>query len=137
MLKITSAQNGKFKELKNLVDAKHRNASKQFLIEGSRFVREALPYEDHLLSLILAESFLGQMPIEFSSVPQNKWIVLSDSLLNNLSETKTPQGIMAVMKQKEYSFDPLFDKGSILWFWITSKTLAIWGPLFVPVTVLV
>jgi TrmH family RNA methyltransferase len=49
------------------------------------------------------------MSLDFSLVPDNKYILLPDPLFNALSETKTPQGILAVMKKSEVQFDNLFD----------------------------
>ena len=97
---ITSSQNPKIKLVRSLLGrAKERRESQAFVIEGVRLVEEAVkanwPFEFVLFSDGLSER--GKELLNILAANQIEVEETSADLLQNLSETETPQGILAVL----------------------------------------
>lgn len=110
---ITSRGNTKIRNLVALKKkASERNTQDVFLVEGIKMFRE-VP-EDQLLEVYASESFLKNE--EGRESVENKagrlYEQVSDDVYALLSDTRTPQGIMAVVRQKHYSFNELLGGGS-------------------------
>ena len=101
---ITANSNPRIKELNKLnKDAKLRKDRDVFVVEGIRMFRE-LPLQN-VQEVYLSESALKEYRDEFKSMGvldgRNTWI-LSDEVFAGVSQTKTPQGCMAVVKCMHY-----------------------------------
>ena len=104
MLEIESKNNNLFKEIKKLKEKKHRIKSNKYLIEGLRFVEEAIKSKVSIDSIIFTESFKEKNPDLFLKINENiKLIQMNESLLKQLCSTENPQGIVGVinMQNKE------------------------------------
>lgn len=97
MLFIESKNNNLFKEIKKLKEKKYRNQNKQFLIEGLRFVEEAIKNNAKIEKILYTESFKEKHGDKLSLDSDIEQIVLSENLLKELSFTEKPQGIIAVV----------------------------------------
>lgn len=101
---ITSSQNSSIKRLKLLQrNKKQRTKDKVFIVEGLRAVEE-IPKEWPVDQYIVAESFADTAQ---NIITRNNTLVLyvSDSVFAGISDTRTPQGIMAVVSQPNHSMD--------------------------------
>lgn len=97
---ITSTANQKVKELLQLQKkSKFRNKEKVFIAEGSRMVLEA-PM-DRVVKLYVSESYYKKHKAELTPY-EGKIEMLTDTVYGYVSDTKTPQGILAVIRQMEY-----------------------------------
>ena len=104
MLEIESKNNNLFKEIKKLKEKKHRIKSNKYLIEGLRFVEEAIKSNVSIDSIIFTESFKEKNPELFLKINENiKLIQMNEALLKQLCSTENPQGIVGVinMQNKE------------------------------------
>ena len=104
MLEIESKNNNLFKEIKKLKEKKHRIKSNKYLIEGLRFVEEAIKSKVSIDSIIFTESFKEKNPELFLKINENiKLIQMNEALLKQLCSTENPQGIVGVinMQNKE------------------------------------
>ncbi|MGL4791404.1 MAG: TrmH family RNA methyltransferase [Anaerotignaceae bacterium] len=113
---IESVQNKNVKLIKALGNKKDRNKYGFFVVEGLRSVSE-IPFDYNVEFFAVAESFVMENNI---SVFEEKAevIVLTDKLFKEISYTETPQGILAVIKQKEYELK-IEDKG----FYVLAENL--------------
>ena len=96
---ISSTSNTQVKQVIALqTKAKTRRESKQFVVEGLRLVSEVPA--DRLEKLYVTESFLAEHP-EFSEgyYPE----IVTDAVMKAMSDTQTPQGILGVVRQQEYT----------------------------------
>lgn len=102
---ITSTSNAKVKRLVNLKKKrKVREEEDAFLTEGIRMFREVPP--ELLKEVYVSESFYkkeGEVIRQVMKKSQAKLEELSDSVFQYASDTKTPQGILCVVKQKHYT----------------------------------
>lgn len=98
---ITSTSNAKVKRLVNLKKKrKLRDTEKVFLVEGIRMFREAP--EDKIAEIYVTESFLNKqnkLIQEKSKMSDAPVEILSDTVFEYASDTKTPQGILCVVRQ--------------------------------------
>ena len=98
---ITSSQNPKLKLVRTLQGrAKERREAGLFVVEGVRLVEEAVkahwPFEFLLFSDGLTER--GKELVNSLTANQIELEEVSSDLLQNVSETETAQGILAVLK---------------------------------------
>ena len=101
---ITSKSNRKVKEIVKLQkDSKARERKKLFVVEGSRLVYEA--YTDQIKEVYISEAFLKKHMVKDKS-----YQIVSDEVFSYISDTKSPQGILAVVRQKAYPLDKVIGK---------------------------
>lgn len=101
MINIESKNNILFKDLKKLKDKKkYREEKKQYIIEGFRFVKEAIKANAYLESIIITENFYNKEKIFIDSINEQglKIIIMSKILLDELCDTENPQGIIGVVQ---------------------------------------
>ncbi|MFT8323266.1 MAG: RNA methyltransferase [Bacillus sp. (in: firmicutes)] len=96
MKHIHSVKNPQVKEWKKLLSKKDRDKTGTFLVEGFHLVEEAFKAEA-ILDLIISEEVdlpgwdYGDLPVK----------IVTKEIMAQLTETETPQGIVAVCKQME------------------------------------
>lgn len=101
MLEIESKNNNLFKEIKKLKEKKHRVKNNKYLIEGLRFVEEAIKSEIAIDSIIFTESFKEKNPDLFLKINEDtRLIKMSESLLRQLCSTENPQGVVCVLNMQ-------------------------------------
>lgn len=105
MKTITSSQNSLFKHAKMLKTRKYREESGSFLIEGRKFFKEAVGSGAQIENIFVSDSFMNSKHSAFDGIPEQNAYVISDKLMNELSDTETPQGIAAVVKCMRYSLE--------------------------------
>jgi TrmH family RNA methyltransferase len=98
---ITSSQNSKIKLVRALLGrARERREANAFVVEGVRLVEEATNrywrFEFALYDESLSER--GKLLVERLKLDQVDVEEISPELMKSLSETETPQGILAVLK---------------------------------------
>ena len=113
---ITSKSNAKVRNLIALKKkASERNARDVFLVEGIKMFRE-IPAAQ-LREVYASESFLkseaGRKAVEAVMAAQDRLKetvveTVSDEIFRNLSDTQSPQGVMAVVSQQHYRLEDLF-----------------------------
>ena len=96
---ITSVNNQRVKEVANLKQKKFRAESGTFFAEGLRAVNEALQYADvtDLFFVKTEESKMGEV-IKHAEEKGVRLYQVDDKVMAKLSDTKTPQGVLAVIR---------------------------------------
>lgn len=107
MITINSSSNDHVKRIAALMDkAKQRRKEGCFIVEGIKMFKE-IPQGD-LDSVYLSETFVKEnndVVKEIESNASGKCFCLSDSLFKKISGTVTPQGVLAIVRQKKYSLE--------------------------------
>ena len=97
---ITSTSNQTAKYVRSLSAKKARDAHGTFIVEGEKFVAEiADTWEIELIAA--SESFARANSMEKYGVARQ--YVANDRVFASMSDTKQPQGLLAVVRQKQYS----------------------------------
>lgn len=107
---ITSNKNQKIKDLQKLnKDGSFRKKKGVFVVEGIRMFLE-LPV-DRVKQVVLSESSWNRYRNEFVNmgfdIADENLIVVKDYIYESISQTKSPQGIMAVVGRTDYSIDDM------------------------------
>ncbi len=89
---ITSTNHEIIKHLKKLNQKKYRNEYNQYLVEGNHLVEEA--YKMNVIDAIFSTT-------EKTDYDNVKYYQLSESVMNSISNVKTPQGIIAICNKRE------------------------------------
>jgi len=105
---ITSSANKQIKELvQYMKKSKHRKADQIFVVEGIKMFLEAP--KDWILKVYVSESFLKE-DIYKEKVKKIEHEIINDAVFEYVSDTKTPQGILCLMKMPSYKMQDLFSK---------------------------
>ena len=101
---VIAASNRNYTEAKKLKERKYRVREGLCLIEGEKLIRDAMRFEKEILSVFVdvkkAEKY-RDITDKITSVFE-----MEQRFIDNLSETVTPQGIVAVMKMDEKKIVP-------------------------------
>lgn len=109
---ITSTANAQVKELAQLMKKSKVRAERDvYLVEGVKMFQEA-PEREIVKAYISADLYeKGSLQEKLSRIPHE---VLKNEVFSYVSDTKTPQGILCVMKQKHYTLEQLAGDGTPL-----------------------
>ena len=91
---ITSKDNEIIKNIKKLHDKKYRIDS--YIVEGIKMVKEAISENQEIALIAIREDF----KIDFDT-KNTKIVTISNKIFNDISDVKTPQGILAVIKKNQ------------------------------------
>jgi TrmH family RNA methyltransferase len=114
---ITSKDNSVIKHLRALSDPKARKKERAFLIEGVKMVEEALRDNAGVTLVVAAPALVqhhGKGLIKLAESRSVDILWVSERLIDVISESKTPQPVLAVVTMKEHTEDELFAHGSKL-----------------------
>lgn len=105
---IQSKDNSVIKEVKKLHKKKFRNETGRFLVEGFRFVEEALISSFSVSHIFVSESVKDKyIDFNIEKILQENSVVyfVKDNIFKDLCETVTPQGILAVVENKKFKLE--------------------------------
>lgn len=103
---ITSTSNARVKRLVNLVKKRReRDREGVFLVEGPRMFREAP--KDQIQEVYVSESFFqkGGEAADWLRAGDAAGEVLADHVFSHVSDTQTPQGVLAVVRRPAYTLE--------------------------------
>ena len=99
MTLITSVQNNTIKNIKKLQKAKERKKQQKFIIEGAHLVEMAHESKWPIDLILATDDYI--LPESLVDCPLER---ITSNVLAHLTETKTPQGIVAVLNKQEIAF---------------------------------
>lgn len=102
---IESPGNPLVKRLAALKTAKDREATGEFMLEGENVV-SAIPGDWHVCEYVFSEGYAeGRGSILSACAERADAYVLADRAFKKVSDTVSPQGILAVCRQKKYALE--------------------------------
>ncbi|MBP5191891.1 MAG: 23S rRNA (guanosine(2251)-2'-O)-methyltransferase RlmB [Eubacterium sp.] len=125
-MRLTSVNNDRVKDITKLIkSAKRRRESRSFVAEGIRLVSEVPP--EKLISLYIEETFYEKldksqdydesdfergfrdriMALIKAAEEKESFFLVNDAVMNKLSDTETPQGILAVVEMQDMEAENL------------------------------
>ncbi len=111
---IESQSNLLIKEIKKLKNKKSRYEMKLYVAEGESLVREVLTHcPDKIQYILFTDDYKNNKILSMLS-DKEKLILVNQKVFEGISDTKTPQGIMAVVKIDQREFD-IKDKDFIIY----------------------
>ena len=106
MREISSKDNKIFRLCQQLSHKKYRDKLGLYLIEGENLLEEAVKNGAGIKTVLMCRDYRGSL---FGT--EDKAFCLSDKLFEQLSQTETTQGIMAIVEKPELSPDLFPDRG--------------------------
>ena len=105
---ITSTTNSRIKHVANLLtSAKTRHEERLFVVEGQRIVSE-IPSEQ------ICECYVTEKYLAENDIPHDfDYEVVSDQVFKKMSDTKTPQGILCVVKMSDKRVDDFLNEHTV------------------------
>jgi TrmH family RNA methyltransferase len=94
---ITSKENSLIKKVKSLNEKKYRDMYGDFFVEGEMLVLEALAENFSDIKIIICKELYKNFEEKFKDTRASITYV-TQTVFNYISNSKTPQGIMAVLK---------------------------------------
>ncbi|MEE0059767.1 MAG: RNA methyltransferase, partial [Acutalibacteraceae bacterium] len=101
MQHITSKDNGTVKHIAKLVKStSYRNENKEFVIEGVRLCTDAVESGVKIKTAVFSETAFNKYSEQVKQIVEvcESTFLFSDKLFSQISDTKTPQGILCVCK---------------------------------------
>lgn len=111
MKRIESVKNQHVKEWKRLHTRRGREMSRRFLVEGFHLVEEAIRANVKIDKLLVREN--SDVTPEWLQYAEHV-IIVSDQVMNEVAETKTPQGIVAICELHTYELTEPLDGAYLL-----------------------
>ncbi len=113
MEEIKSVQNPKVKSWSQLNNKKGRDISKTYLIEGIKLIEEAIQSNQEIEAILIDDE--KGMPIDIKLLLENQKknipiFSVTAAIVDKLSDMATPQGVLAVVKQQQYSLEEIVSK---------------------------
>jgi TrmH family RNA methyltransferase len=96
MKRLESKQNKFFKEFQKLKTKKGRAQSGSYIVDGLRIVKHAIEHDVDIECIVMSETFSTH-----GSLSDHPHYVVPDDHFKMLSETETPQGVLAVIQMEQ------------------------------------
>ncbi len=118
---IKSKDNSKIKYVRSLGSKKVRDEENAFIVEGIKFVNEAIMENAHIMYLIFSESAFEKTEIKefynFAVSSGTEAIICADRIFSGTADTINSQGVLAVIRKNpdvknahDYKFAVLCDR---------------------------
>ena len=108
---ITSKENQLVKYIKSLSQKKYRDLNHEYIVEGYKMVKEAIEASENISKIVICEDLFSNVLEEDSYFKKllasnsEKIEYVSEKVFEYISDTMSPQGILAVVKERESSND--------------------------------
>lgn len=112
---ISGRENSTIRLLRSLSDAKHRKKERAFLAEGLKLVEDALRSSSQVRMVVAAPSLMqhhGKAILKLAEPRGIEVVWVTEKLLDQISESKTPQPVMAVIAVPEAPEEALFSSAA-------------------------
>ena len=100
---ISSKDNEIVKNIRKLKEKKYRDIENEFIVEGIKLVEEAIEENAIIKQIVVCEECVndGTLTQEIRyKIAKYECIYVTEKVFNLLSDVKTPQGILAVIKKE-------------------------------------
>lgn len=116
---ITSTSSSQVKHVISLLSkAKERKKNNEYVVEGIRMVSEAPA--DLLVKIYMSERFQNNNSeyvkelVKKQGISDDSIEIVADNVFDRMSQTQTPQGIMAVVRKKDNSLSDMLSGNPLL-----------------------
>jgi len=109
---ITSKDNIKIKYIRSLNLKKFRDEENAFLVEGIKFVEEAINENADIKLLLVSEETLNKSEVKklIDSIDESKAVVCTAQVFNSAADTVNAQGVLAVINKNTAFQNDIIDK---------------------------
>lgn len=109
---ISSPQNTRVKQAAALARRKERDAARRYLVEGPRAVTDLLPTGD-VIEVFATEDEAGALA-DAAAASGSRLTVVTREVIERVATPSTPQGVVAVVRQRRADLDDLVGGGHLI-----------------------
>ena len=117
MILISSSQNPAVKAVKSLKNRRDREEKGLYYVEGLRIVEEALKERADIAEIAVSEEFAADLRntgiLSQIEALKLKTYLLPQKLFKEITDTETPQGILAIMRIRRHELKRDLDKNGL------------------------
>lgn len=114
MKEITSRENAAIKQALRLKQKKYRQKERLFLVEGHKMLRELLGCQQALERVFLTREIADAYYPALKDLKDVECLLVDDRLISLLSDTQTPQGVVALARIPEQDAQTLLKGNGLL-----------------------
>lgn len=114
---ITSKDNEIIKDIRKLKEKKYRNLTGKYIIEGIKIIEEAIEEKANIERIVVCEDCVRNGEIEAKllyEIAKYNCIYVTEKIYNMITDTQTPQGILAVINKQEKDKNINFEQDLIV-----------------------
>lgn len=114
---ITSKDNEIIKDIRKLKEKKYRNLDGKYIIEGIKIIEEAIQEKANIDTIVICEDCVRNGEIEAKllyEIAKYNCIYVTEKIYNMITDTQTPQGILAVINKQEKDRNINFEEDLIV-----------------------
>ena len=114
---ITSKDNELIKNIRKLKDKKYRDENKQYVVEGTRIIEDAITEKSNIDTIVICEDCIKKETLDnkfLYEIAKYNCTYVSKNIFDSITDVKNPQGIMAIMKQKEKQYSINYNEDVIV-----------------------
>lgn len=116
MQTITSKENEIIKEIRKLKDKKYRDLNNEFIVEGTKMIKEAIDENAKIKLIVVCDDTVNNGDIDkklLYEIAKYECIAVNSKIFSLISDVQNPQGILAVIS-KESSEEKINYNGDII-----------------------
>lgn len=101
---ISSKDNEIIKNIKKLKEKKYRDLENSYIVEGLKMIKEAIKENANIKQIIICEECIHDGELDKDTlyeIAKYNLIYVTKKVFDQITEVKTPQGIIAVIEKKE------------------------------------
>lgn len=114
MKELISKDNPIVKEIARLKQKKYRDQSGMYVLEGRNLVEEVLNSGQKPVYLVAEKERLEQHQDLIAGNPDLSWYIADARIMRHLSDTESPQGLLAIIPKPEYKLEEVARAGGLL-----------------------
>lgn len=105
---IKSKDNNKIKYIRSLNSKKAKCEENAFVVEGIKFVKEAIKENTNIIYLVFNEGSINKPEIKeliaLNTGLKDKMVICQDNVFDSIADTINAQGVLAVIKKNENKY---------------------------------
>lgn len=104
MQKITSKDNSLIKHIMKLKNKKYRNEFNEYIIEGSKIIKEAIDENVKIKNILVSEDAINsELVTRYLKGKLNDFdcIIVTEGILKQITDVEHPQGVVAIVQKKD------------------------------------
>jgi TrmH family RNA methyltransferase len=117
---IRSRENNRIKLVRSLNSRKNREDEGAFVVEGMKFVREALKENSEIEFILISEGVMGRnetdLILDELYLKDIVFYVCEEKIFDNTADTINSQGILAVVKKHRYDLENVLKESRFIVF---------------------
>ena len=101
---ISSKDNEIIKSIKKLKEKKYRDLENSYIVEGLKLIKEAIEEKANIKQIVICEECIHDGELDKDTlyeIAKYNLIYVTKKVFDQITEVKTPQGIIAVIEKKE------------------------------------